>query len=199
MKIVFTKKLIAIGIVVVLVGAGAMAYSVRARSTNQNSSAGTASMASGGTVRKPTSGSVHLSEYTNGDGVGASVILTGAIGDFGEAISVYPNGALNLEHNSQVNLALNQGSFKLDVSAVDKKIVDAFTRFKSHPATCSGNLTASGTATVVPGSGTGTYQGISGSFDLTVYVDEIDKACSGNDAYLAQAFVTLGNGTVTLK
>jgi|GEM_PF-1274799 len=149
---------------------------------------------------KPVDGKVHLAEYTNGDGAGSSVIFTGAIGDFGQAITINKYGAINLEHNGLVTFALSQGSFRIDASDVDKNVVNAFANFKTNPNTCSGNIQASGTAAIVSGSGTGAYQGISGNFDLTVAVDEIDTGCGASGhAYLAQALITTGSGNVAFK
>lgn len=196
------KKLLVIIIVVaaiVIVGAGA-AYIILQHADKQTADITGSNSKTGSTQpRKTASGAVHISEYSNGDGAGASVILTGAVGDFGESISVNPNGAINLEHNSQATLALSQGSFRLDVSGLDKNIVEAFTKFQANPTTCSGHIAATGSAPIVAGSGTGVYQGISGSFDLSVLVDEIDTACGADHAYLAQAFITTGDGTVSFQ
>ncbi len=43
---------------------------------------------------------VHLVDYTDNDGPDSAVILTGAIADFGKAVSVNPDGSVNPEHNS---------------------------------------------------------------------------------------------------
>ena len=56
---------------------------------------------------------MHLVEYSNDDLPGSTAILTGAIGDFGEAVSVYPNGTVDPAHNSEYNFALTQGSFRI--------------------------------------------------------------------------------------
>ncbi|HSX07522.1 MAG TPA: hypothetical protein VLG11_01375 [Candidatus Saccharimonadales bacterium] len=192
------KKLLIIIITAAIVIIGAGAY-ITLRRTGNHTAANTTNKTGSAQPRKTANGAVHISEYSNGDGAGASVIITGAVGDFGESISVNPNGAINLEHNSQATLALSQGSFRLDVSGLDKNIVDAFTKFQSNPTTCSGHITATGTAPIVAGSGTGAYQGISGSFNLSVLVDEIDTACGADQAYLAQAFILNGDGNVTFK
>jgi len=198
MSIKITKKLLFIIVAIVVVVGGLAGYAVM-RHVNSQATDTTTNKTGSLQPRAPANGDVHISEYSNGDGAGSSVIITGAIGDFGESISVNTNGAINLEHNSQATLALSQGSFRLDVSGLDKNIVDAFTRFKPNPQTCSGHITASGKASIVPGSGTGAYKGVSGSFDLSVLVDEIDTACSGSEAYLAQSFITNGNGNVSFK
>jgi hypothetical protein len=55
---------------------------------------------------------------------------------------------------------------------------------------------------VVAGSGTGAYKGIGGSFTLTATLDEVDKAstaqpCSASSAFLNQAILVTGPGTMT--
>jgi hypothetical protein len=50
---------------------------------------------------------------------------------------------------------------------------------------------------VVPGSGTGAYQGIAGSFSVTVTGDEVAaKPCSAQSAFLWQVIVVTGHGSV---
>jgi hypothetical protein len=51
----------------------------------------------------------------------------------------------------------------------------------------------------VVGSGTGSYQGIGGTFNLTLTLDEIDPptACSATGAYVAQFIVMTGSGVVS--
>jgi hypothetical protein len=157
----------------------------------------------GGTTSAPTrtaGGTVHLTDYTDNDGPTSTVILAGAVADYGKAQSVNPDGSLNTEHNSQLNLMLTHGSFRLDIADLDKKFVAILANLPLNTTTCSGTASVSGQVPVVPGSGTGSYQGISGTFNLTVTLDEVDKptACSETSAYLAQLIVITGSGTVTL-
>ena len=145
-------------------------------------------------------GAVSLLDYTDNDGAKSSVVLTGAIGDYGVATSVNAAGSVDPEHKSQLMLALHDGSFRMDIASIDKKLVDAFSRFPSNLSTCSGTVVASDDAPIVVGTGTGTYAGIRGSFRLTVTIAEVDaKAhCSASSAFLSQAVVTAGSGTVEL-
>ena len=70
--------------------------------------------------------------YQNDDLPGATVDLSGAIGDFGAAVSVLPNGKLDPEHSSQLRLALTQGSFRIVKGPLHAKLLNAL----SHaPAT----------------------------------------------------------------
>ena len=149
---------------------------------------------------KPGEGRVHLVDYTDNDGPDSSVILTGAIGDYGEAVSVNPDGSVNPEHNSRLELRLSHGSFRLDIAALDKAFVSAFAaRFPANAGTCSGFVTASRPVPIVAGSGTGAYRGVSGQFDLTTAADEVDPTstkCDGSAPYLSQMLITAGFGDV---
>jgi hypothetical protein len=146
-------------------------------------------------------GVVHLTDYSNSDGATSTAILTGAIGDFGKAVSVYPNGAVDPQHDSQLNLALAHGSFRLSIADLDKQLVSAFRRFPSNTDTCSGTVTTTGAVPIVAGSGAGAYRGVSGAFTLTVTVDEVvpRSACSASGAFLAEAIVMTGPGTIAVR
>src|SRR5262249_43173206 len=69
------------------------------------------------------SGAVHLTDYSNDDGPNSTVILSGAVGDYGKAQSVNPDGSVDPEHQHQLNLMLTHGSFRLDFADLDKKFV----------------------------------------------------------------------------
>lgn len=156
----------------------------------------------------PTSGTVHVFDYGDGEGVGSTVVLTGAIGDYGSADSIDANGTPDPQHNTEVILSLVRGSFRISVVALDKKITTAFNSFQLNSSTCSGYISASGTAPVVTGSGTGAYAGISGSFTLTFSLATIGaKYTSGKDEgqcnesnsspSTGQAQLVTGSGTVS--
>jgi hypothetical protein len=146
------------------------------------------------------SGPVRFTAYANDDLPGATVVLTGVIGDFGDAVSVLPDGSVDPEHTSEFNLALTQGSFRIVIGPLHSKLVQAFTHFKPNPRTCSGHLAVTGTAPVAAGSGTGAYKGIRGSFRLTIAVNEVDGQSSchnGPSVLLAQTIFFSGSGTVS--
>ena len=141
-----------------------------------------------------------ITAYANDDLPGATVIMTGAIGDFGGGVSVLPNGTVDRGHTSEFNLALTQGSFRIDIGPLHEKLLKAFTHFKPNPRTCSGHVAETGAAPVVAGSGTGSYKGISGNFKLTVTVNEVNEnsLChGGRSVLLAQALFIAGSGTVS--
>jgi hypothetical protein len=146
----------------------------------------------------PTAGAVRLTDYTDNDGPTSTVILTGAIGDYGKAQSVNPDGTVNPEHNSQLNLMLTRGSFRLSIADLHKKFVSAMSQFPPNKVTCSGTVTVGAATPIVAGSGTGSYKGISGTFNLTLTLDEVDKKpCTDSSVLLAQAVVTTGSGTAS--
>ncbi|HJP76016.1 MAG TPA: hypothetical protein VJ914_17235 [Pseudonocardiaceae bacterium] len=148
-------------------------------------------------------GTVHIIDYTNDDAAVTTAVLSGAIGDLGQGFSVNQDGTLSTEHN-ELNLVLSQGSFKLDIAAITKAfLTEAGTvPFQHGPTSCSGYMTASGTAPIIPGSGTGAYQGVSGTFHLTMTATEVDAPttndrCDVTGAMLGQVIVTEGTANIS--
>ena len=160
-------------------------------------------LAAGATATSATSnaagGAVHLTDYTDNDGPTSTVFLSGAVGDYGTAQAVNPDGSVDPDHRHQLNLTLTHGSFRLDIADLAAKFTTRMASFAVNTTTCSGTASVSAATPVVAGSGTGSYAGISGTFDLTITLDEVDKptACSVNSAYLAQLIVITGSGDVT--
>ncbi len=155
-----------------------------------------------------TNGAVHVFDYGDGEGVGSTVVLTGAIGDNGSADSIDANGTPDPQDNTEVELALVQGSFRISVVGIDKKIQAAFSKFQVNPSTCSGYLSVTGSTPIVAGSGTGAYAGITGGFVLTLTIAAIGpKYGSGKHAgqcnnsnsapSVGQAQIVTGSGTVS--
>jgi hypothetical protein len=68
-------------------------------------------------------------------------------------------------------------------------------------ATCSGSISVTVPTPVVPGSGTGSYRGISGVFDMTVTIDEVDTlpVCDGTRGFLSQLILVMGPGDVAFR
>jgi hypothetical protein len=148
-------------------------------------------------------GEVHLTAYSNNDGPSQAVIVTGAIGDYGEAVSVHPDGSVDPEHDSELGLQLAHGTLRLDTASLDKAFIAAIRRdFPTDATTCSGSVAVTQQVPIVPGSGTGAYKGVGGAFTLTATLDEVDQAsaaqpCDGSAAFLSQAIVVTGRGTVS--
>jgi len=127
-------------------------------------------------------------------------VLSGAIGDYGTARSVHPDGSVDPDHGSQLDLRLGHGSLRLDIAALDHAFVQAAGALDVNTNTCSATTSAKADVAIVPGSGTGAYRGITGSFELTVTLDEVYRPteCTETGAYLSQIIVITGSGTVTV-
>src|SRR6185437_5335464 len=108
----------------------------------------------------PAAGAVHFSGFSqNSDGPDFTVVLTGAVGDYGPAVTVDPNGRVGPEHKSQMSLRLKKGSFRLHIVRLDKAIAAVTSRW-TRTRTCSFHATVMAPTPVVAGSGTGLYKGI---------------------------------------
>jgi len=179
---------------VLLAGGGALA-----------ARAGAGSPAARGTTTAPESGGhVFFTAYANDDLPGATVVLPGAIGDFGAAVSVLRNGKVDPEHSSQFNLALTQGSFRIVIGPLHTKLENALPRAPFNLRTCSGHVVVTGTAPVVAGSGTGAYKGINGSFTLTITANEVvgqlGQPCHRwSGLPFGEAIFIAGSGTVSFR
>ena len=85
-----------------------------------------------GTASEKGTAGVHMMIYSvNSDGPYFRAILTGAVGDYGPAVRVPPDGTVDPEHTSQMELRLTRGSFRLSIAGLDAKIAEAFR--SDHP------------------------------------------------------------------
>jgi hypothetical protein len=135
----------------------------------------------------------------NSDGPQFRAILTGAVGDFGPGVTVTPDGAVDPDHTSELELNLSHGSFRLSIAKLDSEFARSAPQWPYDQATCSVHATVTGAAPIVAGSGTGSYRGIAGSFTLTISVDEDDligPACSEDTAFKAQFLLIEGTGSL---
>jgi hypothetical protein len=142
-----------------------------------------------------TGGKVHLTDYTDNDGPTTTVILAGAVGDYGKGQRVNADGS----GPQLLDLMLTHGSFRLDITDLDKKFLGVLANLAVNPVTCSNTASVSAPVPVVAGSGTGSYKGITGIFNLSITLDEVYQrdACTGSGAYLSQSIVITGPGTVS--
>ena len=61
-------------------------------------------------------------------------------------------------------------------------------------------MSVSDAVPVVPGSGTGTYQGIAGTFAMTLTLNEVhDRPCTTSLSILRQVIVLSGVGKITTR
>jgi hypothetical protein len=141
----------------------------------------------------------HLMVYSiNSDGPDFRAIVTGAIGDYGPAVTVFPDGTVDPSHTHDLELKLSRGSFKLSITELDKRFTAVTSHEPIYPGTCSDYMTASAPVAIVPGSGTGAYRGISGRFTVTITGDEVERSpCPTARAFRWQALVLRGPGTVS--
>lgn len=135
----------------------------------------------------------------NSDGPFFREILTGAVGDAGSGVTVHPDGTVDPEHTSELELKLSHGSFRLSIASLDSEFLHAVTDWAYDRSTCSIHGTVTGAVPIVAGSGTGAYRGIAGSFTLTLGLDEdwINKAgCNETTPFRAQLILIEGSGSV---
>ena len=177
--------------------AGALAVTGCAASA---ASAGAASTATASPTAAAAADSAHLMVYSiNSDGPDFRAIVTGAIGDYGPAVTVFPDGKVDPSHTHDLELKLTHGSFKLSITELDQRFVAVTTHEPIYPRTCSDYMTASAPMAIVPGSGTGAYQGISGRFAVTITADEVEqKPCQPAGVIQWQALVLRGPGRVSV-
>jgi len=135
----------------------------------------------------------------NSDGPDFRAVLAGAIGDYGPAVTVYPDGKVDPEHNSELELNLTRGSFRLNIAELDQRFTALTSHEPLYPRTCSDYFSVTVPVPVVAGSGTGSYQKISGSFALTITDNEDERPpCQGATTFLWQVITISGSGNLTL-
>ena len=163
---------------------GGVARSAHATAAGPNLAFATTGIHSAG------SGGVHLTDYTDSDSPTSSVILIGAIGDFGSGRIVQSTG--------QFVLQLSHGSFTLKFGDLDTRFLTALRGLSVNQSTCSAFAQVSGSAPIVSGTGTGSYAHLTGAFSLTVTLDEVfhPRACSELSPFAAQKIVISGWGAV---
>ena len=134
----------------------------------------------------------------NTDGAYWHAIVSGVIGDYGPAVSIYPDGQVDPAHTSELDLRLAHGSFRLSIAALAKEFVKAAAHEPVYPKTCTDLISFTGTTPIVAGSGTGAYHGIRGSFPVTLTLNEVEaKPCQPSPgAFRAQLITVAGSGTI---
>jgi hypothetical protein len=148
-------------------------------------------------------GRVNLTAYSNNDGPKSVVVLSGVIGDYGEAVRTSTGSSSN-DEDDELDVVLTRGSFRLDITRVEGKLRGAiFGAFPTNSSTCSGQVMVAGTAPIVLGSGTGAYKGLNGTFKMNITINEVEKwpSCPKTDTspFLAQTVFLSGSGSVSLR
>ncbi len=140
--------------------AGALAMAGFAPSAAKTAAAGSTPAATMTRAPIPAGGKAHIIVYSiNSDGPDFQAIVSGAVGDYGPAVTVYPDGKVDPQHTSDIELILTRGTFRLSIAALDKKFVEATSHEPIYPRTCSDFISVTAGVPVVPGSGTGAYRG----------------------------------------
>jgi hypothetical protein len=180
--------------------AGALAVTGCAATAATSSTASASAADTSAAAPATAGGTAHIMAYSiNSDGPDFRVIVTGAIGDYGPAVTVYPDGKVDPSHTHDLELKLTHGSFKLSLTELDNRFVAVTSHEPIYPHTCSDHMTATAAMPIVAGSGTGAYRGISGRFDVTITADEVEKKpCQPAAAFQWQALVLTGPGTVSV-
>ena len=137
---------------------------------------------------------------TNTSASKAKILITGAIGDFGTAISQDANGKTDPNGNFE-KVKLKHGGFLVNATALNKKVNSV--KPTINRTNCSISLSGTGPATI--GSGTGAYAGISGKISITItfagIAPKTAKGCNiGQNAKLSGQYQSItGSGNVSFK
>jgi len=167
--------------------------------TSSGAAASTVTAAAG---RTPATGAIrgiaNLVIYSiNSDGPDFQAIVSGAIGDYGPAVTVLPDGKVDPEHTSEMELELRHGTFRLSIAAIASKFRAETSHEPVFPRTCSDYFDVAAPVPVVVGSGTGSYRGISGNFSLSLTgnEDQVSPPCSSG--FARQILLLTGSGRVS--
>jgi hypothetical protein len=109
----------------------------------------------------PAGGPVRIF-VTPGNGAAGTILITGAIGDYGTTTTVDQNGKADSNGNFAWNV-LKRGTFMADLTALNAAANSQ--QPTMYPASCSGVFSARGPVTL--SKGTGGYKGISGTLQVT--------------------------------
>jgi hypothetical protein len=99
---------------------------------------------------------------TPGSGAAGTILITGAIGDYGKTITTDQNGNADSNGNYARNV-LKKGSFLADLTALNAAANSQQPTLNTD--TCSGFFSVRGPVTL--SKGTGAYKGISGTLQVT--------------------------------
>jgi hypothetical protein len=152
---------------------------------------------------KPASppGLTYVTAYSvNTDNPVLTSVVSGAIADYGPAEEVSPRGTSGSAHGSELEMKLTRGTFRLNIAAIDTKFVAGTSHEPIFPRTCSTYVSVSDAVPIVPGSGTGAYQGIAGTFAMTLTLNEVHNSpCATSLSILRQVVVLSGAGKITKR
>jgi hypothetical protein len=189
-------KNIRFAIATALAGALTLAGCMAAATSSTAATSGT--KASAGKPASPP-GLTHVTAYSiNTDNPILASVVSGAIGDYGPAQEVSPGSTGVSAHGGELELKLTRGTFRLNIADIDTKFVEGTSHEPVFPRTCSTYVSVSDAVPIVPGSGTGAYRGIAGTFAMTLTLNEVhDSPCTTSLSILRQVIVLSGAGNIT--
>ncbi|MBV9854899.1 MAG: hypothetical protein JOY82_10305 [Streptosporangiaceae bacterium] len=181
-------------------------YAIAAAVTGALTLAGcTAAVAASGTAK--TGGSnpavppvpTHVTVYSvNSDAPVFSAVVSGpTVGDYGRAEQVAPGSTVPTAHGGELLLKLAHGTFRVSVADIDTKFTEALGPATIR-STCSDYVSVRDNVPIVPGSGTGAYRGIAGTFAATLTVNELHPTPCNKVVRLFRQLIWLnGAGKIT--
>jgi hypothetical protein len=182
-----------------LAGALTLAGCTAAAASSTAPTSGTAQAGAGNSAFLP--GLTHVMAYSiNTDNPVLTSVVSGAIGDYGPAEEVSPGSTGVSAHGGELELKLTRGTFRLSIADIDTKFIEGTSHEPVFPRTCSTYVSVSDAVPIVPGSGTGTYQGIAGTFAMTLTLNEVHNSpCTTSVSILRQVIVLSGAGKITTR
>ena len=180
-----------------LAGALTLAGCTAAAASSTTAASGTATAGAGNPASLP--GLTHVIAYSiNTDSPVLTSVVSGAIGDYGPAEEVSPGSTGVSAHGGELELKLTRGTFRLNIAGIDTKFVEGTSHEPVFPRTCSTYVSVSDAVPIVPGSGTGAYQGMAGTFAMTLTLNEVHNSpCTTSLSILRQVIVLSGAGRIT--
>jgi hypothetical protein len=101
-------------------------------------------------------GTVNVTIWSiDSDGPDFQAVLSGAIGDYGPALTVLPDGKIDPEHTSDMVLDLRRGTFRPYIDGIASKLRAQTSHEPVYAATCSDYFHVTATVPIVAGPGTG--------------------------------------------
>jgi hypothetical protein len=145
----------------------------------------------------PTGGKIRVF-VTSTSATKGTILITGAIGDYGTTISEDANGKADPNGNFE-QVKLQQGGFLVNATALNKKLNSG--KPTVNKANCSLAFTGTGPATI--SDGTGVYAGITGKVALTVtfagVATKTAKGCNFSKTFKSSYQSIQGTGSVSFQ
>ena len=163
-------------------------------------SAGVALATSRRSGTTPAGGSVKIF-VTPSNGAAATILITGAIGDYGQTLTIDKNGKADSNGN-YVKVTLHKGAFEINSTTLNATANSLQPTF--YKATCSAQLSATGPVTLFDG--TGLYKGITGTLGITetyAFISPLSTSgknkgqCNLSAQPISQYSSITGSGTVS--